>query len=163
MFKRIDCETSIPGIRQAFHKLVRKIQTDIEHKRVFNGNGSDMVKGHVCISTGDNIVSLAANTSEANASWVGVMAEPTVDGALGVMRTQGFGLVKFVTTDDLEDQEGSVVFVSDRPGQATITEPGLGDFNSRLGILADATEWNATTNPYAWVWIGHCCAVVGRQ
>jgi hypothetical protein len=166
MFKIIDMPTSDGMIRQAFHRLIRTIQTEVEHKRVYNDSGDDYVKGDIVyqISDGTRYTNLAINTAEGTADWIGVMAEPTDDGAWGVARTEGYALVRFKATDTLTAQEGLPVYVSDEAGAATITQPsGGGAFSITLGILGDATIFDGGDYPYAWVFLGHCCELSVNQ
>ena len=61
MFKLIDFASSDGMVRQAFLKLIRVIQTELEHKRVDNQSGTDMVKGDVVYCSGsDREMTLAA-------------------------------------------------------------------------------------------------------
>ena len=163
MFKVLDCETTKQEIRQGLRAFIRKIQTDVEHTRVINGSGDAMIRGHVCRASDDRTVDLAVNDTVANATWVGVMTEPTPDGQQGVMRTEGYAYVAF-TGDIGAGNEGLPVYVSEVAGLATIVEPNPAtSYIAICGLLADATEFDAVTNPFAWVWLGHCCARVARQ
>lgn len=160
MFKHIDVPTSDGMIRQAWNRLIRTIQTEVEHKRLYNDSGTDYVRGDIVyqISDGTRYTNLAASDlgAAAPADWIAVMTEPTLDQAWGVGRLEGYAYVRFKATDTLEDQEGLPVYVSDEPGAATITPPVAPEYQQIVGLLGDATEFSAE-NPYAWVFLGHCC------
>jgi hypothetical protein len=164
MFKHIDVPTSDGMIRQAWNRLLRTIQTEVEHKRVYNDSGDAYVRGHIVyqISDGTRYTNLASSASVATCSWVGVMTEPTEDEQWGVARTEGYAYVRFKATDDLIGNEGSPVYVSDEAGSATITSPTLPELNLRLGILGNAMDFDGADNPYAWVFLGHCCRPFSR-
>lgn len=158
MFKSIDMATGNHQIRQAFKRLVRTVQTEIEHKRVDNDSGVDLVKGDVVynVTSGGRSVAQAVNDTLAHADWVGVMSEPVSDGSRGIARTQGYALVRYNPADtDPTGHEGEYVLVSDDAGTCSLD--ATGNYTQILGVLGDATDYNAVTFPYVWVFIGRCC------
>jgi hypothetical protein len=164
MFKSIDMATGNHQIRQAFKRLVRVIQTELEHKRVYNESGSDMVKGDIVYCSGGvREVGLALADTEAHADWVGVMSEPAADGESGIARTEGYALVRF--EDNLTLVSGTDAYVSaSEAGAATNVLVDPGNFASRVGIIGDHSNYVGnpaleTYNPFAYVFLGHCCGI----
>ena len=162
MFENIDFPSVDRQLRQAWHALLRIIQSEVEHKRVTNTSGVDIVKGDVMyIEDGDREVDLAIATAGATSDWVGVMSEDVVSLGRGIMRTEGYALVHIQANDVLANQEGNIMYVSAATaGRATITDPLTPNFTKRIGILADATAYNTVTNPFAWVFLSDGCTLV---
>jgi hypothetical protein len=154
MFKIIDLSGMLGPVKNSWFKLGRQIQTEVEHKRVTNSTGNAMVRGDVVYGiTGDRQVALADADASATAEWVGIMAEPTLAGAQGVMRTSGYALVKFI--DGIVPVAGTPAYVSGTAGAASNADNGA--FSMRIGIIADPTGYVSVQNPFAWVVLGHCC------
>lgn len=166
MFKSIDMATGYHQIRQAFKRLVRVIQTELEHKRVDNDSGVNLIKGDIVynVTSGARSVAQAVNDSLAHADWVGVMSEPVVDGARGIARTQGYALVRYDTTaSNPIGNEGMRVYVSDVAGTGTIDIPANPAFTSGLGILVDAMDYDDATFPFVYVYVGRCCDAIDNR
>lgn len=156
MFKAIDLNLNAGPIKNAWLRLIRQIQTDVEHKRVTNASGSDMGRGDIVRMTAGNLqADLAEITVDpVTARWAAVMAEPTLDGELGVARTDGYAYVR-METELGPLTEGGFVYLSDSdPGAGTTSIPVGGLMI--VGVLADGTEYS-DENPYAYVVLGHCC------
>jgi len=163
MFKSIDMATGNHQIRQAFKRLIRVIQTDVEHKRVDNDSGVNLIKGDVVynVTSGARSVAQAVNDSLAHANWVGVMSEPVVDGARGIARTEGYALVRYnALTTDPTDHEGVPVYVSSVAGTCSIDDPG--GFSQIVGILGNAQDYDADDNPFVHVFLNHCCEPISN-
>lgn len=163
MFNTIDVPTNDSQIRQFWHKLIRVIQTELEHKRVTNGSVASLVKGDLLYAaSGDRVMRQAVNSTAAQADWVCVASEPIAASERGIARTEGYGLVRFVT--GLTMVEGVQVYVSDTAGAATNVAPDDPDYTSVVGILGNADDYT-DLNPYAYVFLGHCCpgTVVAAQ
>jgi hypothetical protein len=160
MFKAVEMKGNAGPIQNAFRRLVRQIQTEVEHKRVTNASGSDMAKGDIAyLQAGDRQAYLTDASAEASSRWIGVIAEPIADGDRGIMRCDGLAYVRFeVGLGAIGDSdEGQQVWLSaSDPGAATTREPDPG-FVSVLGILADATNYS-DDNPFCWVILRQCCA-----
>jgi hypothetical protein len=160
MFQNIDLNLNAGPIKNAWMRLIRQIQTEVEHKRITNDTVANMAKGDIVyMMDGDRQAALADASAEASANWAAVVAEPIVAGERGIARTDGYALVRF--EDDLGDlsaSEGQAVWLSeDVPGAATVAAPqGIGSYVVVVGILADAQLYTAL-NPFAWVVLGHCC------
>jgi hypothetical protein len=164
MFNHIDMPVTDGRIRQAWGKLIRKIQTDVEHKRVTNAAPAPLPKGMMVYVFGDNSVAPTLATADPTSEWVGVWAEPVAGNGQGIIRYQGYAYVLF--------EDGLAPLVSGTPayisatdvGAATDVAPGIA---KRIGTIANATGYNGVPgvgyNPYAWVWLGRCCTPVGQQ
>lgn len=154
MFKVVDLNLNAGPLKNAWLRLNRQIQTEVEHKRVTNAEGGAMARGDVvCATTGQRQVLLATAADPETSNDVGVMAEPTASGSLGVMRTRGYAYVRF--EDGLDLVEGTQCFVSDTDaGAATDEQPGD---PLAIGIIADAQDYVTEDNHFAWVILGHCC------
>jgi hypothetical protein len=166
MFKAIDLMVNAGPLKNAWERLIRQIQTEVEHKRVTNDTVTDMVKGEIVYMTaGNRQAALAIATAAASSRWAAVMAEPTAAGEQGISRTDGYALVKFEDNlDNVVGNEGLGVVLSETTaGTASMDWPVVaGSYTVRIGILADATEYDGvpasdTYNPYAWVVLGHRC------
>lgn len=161
MFKTIDLQMQVGPIKQWWLNLNRRIQTEIEHRRVTNDTVADMVRGDiVCYTAGNRQAHLAQADAAATARWAAVMAEPTPAGEQGIARTDGYTLIR------MQDDEGAIAGAEGQPiflsptvaGAGTLAQPdGDGDFVARVAILADASEYSAL-NPFVWGILGHCCA-----
>lgn len=155
MFKWLDSETSDFQIRGAWNRLIRTIQIYIEHNQVTNNLVNGLARGDIVYASGNRQVAKAINTDPATAMWVGVMSDNSAQGENGVMRRQGYAYVHFKDGEVLV--EGQPVYVSDTAGLATMVGPNSPAWTSRIGILGDGTEYISVDNPYAWVFLGHCC------
>jgi hypothetical protein len=164
MFKHIDVPVADGRIRQAWGKLIRKIQTDVEHKRVTNAAPSPRPRGEIVYAFGNNSVAPALAMNDAQSEWVGVWAEPVAGNGQGIIRYQGYAYVLF--EDGLSLVGGTPAYISANglfPGAATDIAPVL---SKRIGTIANATGYIGVPgdgyNPYAWVWLGRCCTPFGR-
>lgn len=161
MFKKVDLLGVVGPVKGAWLKLIRTIQTEVEHKRVTNADAGDFVKGDILFDiAGNRQMQLADASAAASSEWVGVAAEPIVATELGVMRTRGYALVHFV--DGLAITEGAPAYLSAvTAGCADVAAPQVAGFEIRVGIIADGTVYDDTPGdtyfPYAWVVLGHCC------
>jgi hypothetical protein len=167
MFKTVDLLGIVGPLKNGWVKLNRKIQTKVEHQRVFNATGAPVIRGHVmCGVAGAEQVGLADASAAATSEWCGVAAEPAPIAGQFVMRTSGYALVYFDDTLALANAEGTPVYLSQTAGKATNVLPIAG-FSIRMGILADATGYvgvaGPTYNPFAWVVLGHCCAPLAQN
>lgn len=161
MFQSIDLAINPGPFKNAWKRLVRQIQTEVEHKRVTNDTVADMVKGDIVYMTaGDRQAALATAAAQATAQWAAVIAEPIAAGERGISRTDGYAYVRFETGLGAigDSSEGQQVFLSDTdPGAATVSASQTeGSYNMVVGVLADATGYS-DANPYCWVVLGHCC------
>lgn len=162
MFKKVDLLGTFGPLKNGWIKLNRKIQTKIEHQRVFNATGAPVIRGHVlCGVAGAEQVDLADASAAATSEWCGIAAEPAPAAGQFVMRTSGYALVYFDDVLALANAEGTPIYLSETAGRATNVVPIAG-FSIRMGILADATGYDGvvaspTYNPFAWVVLGHCC------
>jgi len=157
MFQNIDLNLNAGPIKNAWMRLIRQIQTTVEHMRVTNDTVADMAKGDIVyLTAGDRQAALAIATAAATSRWVGVVAEPIPAGARGIARTDGYAYVRFETGLDMTGNEGMQVFLSTTDaGAASITQP-QDNFTKVVGTLADATLYT-NDNPYAWVVLRDCC------
>lgn len=159
LFPRLDVPTKHSLVRQVFHKLIRVIQTELEHKRVTNGTPAELPVGDlVYAASGDRVVGLAVDTSAATADWVGVVEEPIAAGERGIIRTEGYTRVRMLVTDT--PVAGDQVYVSAAPGAGTVTAPGVGDFQKLVGVVGDASDFDAVDYPFVSVFLQRCCAPV---
>lgn len=160
MFQNIDLNLNAGPIKNAWMRLIRQIQTSVEHNRVTNVSGAAMVKGDIIYmtATGDRQADLALADDPATVRWAAVMAEPTAAGERGIARTDGYALVRFVTGLGAigDSNEGQQVYLDDTVAGAANVGAPQGNFTAVIGILADATEYS-DDNPFAWVLLGHCC------
>jgi hypothetical protein len=155
--------TGLWPFKQAFNALTRRIQSEVEHLRVTNASGGDMVRGNVIILTaGQRQAALAFADSDsllAEIAWVGVMAENTPNGERGISRINGYGYVLF--EEGLTLDEGDVAYVSPvTAGVATNVEPSGGDFIQRIGIIGDISPYGDSNA--AWVYLKRCCEPAER-
>lgn len=160
MFKYIDLPTNDGRIRQAWNKLVRKIQTNVEHKLVTNAAPSPRDKGELVYAHADGAVAPTLATGDPTSEWVGVWAEPVAGNGKGIIRYQGYAYVKFEDLPHLT--VGTAAYVSaaiNGAGLATDVAPGIA---KRIGTIANTTGYVGATNPYAWVWLGRCCTPLGQ-
>ncbi len=146
-----------------WEKFVRKVQKYVEHHPVTNAQGSPMARGDIVrATTGVRQAVLAIATSEANADWTGVMAEPTADQASGVMQTSNVALVRF-ENGIVGLTEGPCYLSASDAGAASNAIPANPNYEIRVGIIVDSSPYVTGTNPFAWVLIGKCCAPVQVQ
>lgn len=160
MFKVIDLKLNAGPIKNAWERLNRQIQTDVEHTRVTNSTVSGMSRGSlVALTAGNRQAIFAQANAEVTARWAAVMAEDVPAGGRGIARTDGYALVRFETGQAAFMQEGNFAYVSiSVPGVATPIAP-LSGYSKRVGIIADVSEYS-DANPFAYVILGHCCAPV---
>jgi len=161
MFKHTDMPINDGRIRQAWGKFVRKIQTDIEHKRVSNAAIAPLPRGMLVYAFADNAVAPTLATAELTSEWVGVWAEPVAGFGQAIMRYQGYAYVLF--EDGLAPLvSGTAAYISAADAGAATNVPPV--IAKRIGTIADATGYNGVPgvgyNPYAWVWLGRCCTPV---
>lgn len=159
MFQSIDLNLPTGPIKNAWMRLIRQIQTEVEHKRVFNISGAAMAKGDIIYiddTGGDREADLAQADALATARWAAVVAEPIATASGGIARTDGYALVRF--EDDLGAlTEGNLCWLSaDVAGAASTAAPQVAGYSIVVGIIADAQDYSAD-NPFAWVILGHCC------
>jgi hypothetical protein len=160
MLKSIDLNLNAGALKNAWLRLVRQIQTEVEHKRLTNASGSDMNRGDiVSLTSGDRQAVLAQGIGWDLVEWVGVMAEFTPNGERGIARTDGYAFVRFETGLGAigNNSEGSRVVVSNSDAGAATIAPLSAGTEAALGVLADATMYS-DENPYAWVILQPCCA-----
>lgn len=153
--------TGLWPFKQAFNGLTRRIQTTVEHMRVTNASGGDMVRGEVIsLAAGQRQAVLAgASAATGETPWVGVMTEPTDDGATGISRINGYGYVLF--DEGLTLDEGDTVYLSETAGRATNVAPVTpGAFVQKIGIIGDISPY--AENDAAWVYLQHCCTPTQR-
>ena len=161
MFKSVDLfiESTSP-IKSAWRRLVTFIQEHVEHNRVTSL--SDGPVGSVVFVSDDKKVSLATAATD---KWTGVTCQPVEIGGSCVIRTDGYAFVRFNDGLTMEDQEGKPVWISSVSGVATNDDSEGGKGLTRIGILADASEYvgvpGLTYNPYAYVCLGYVCGPVG--
>jgi hypothetical protein len=147
--------------KQAFNGLVRRIQTTVEHMRVTNASGGDMVRGEVISLTAGKRQAVLAGAAAATGAtpWAGIMTEPTDDGETGISRINGYAYVLF--EEGLTLDEGDNVYLSETAGRATNVEPSTGgSYVQKIGIIGDISPYDEDFA--AWVWIPHCCTPTER-
>lgn len=150
------------AIIQAWLKLSRFFNTNVEHVRVTNDAGVVLPRGTLvyCVA-GDRHVRRAIATASATSEVVGAMAEGTAIGAQGVCRRDGYAWVLF---------DGALVPVSGTPcyvsaataGNATNVAPAVpGQFIKQVGIIANTSLY--ATQGGCFVFLKCCAASDGRQ
>jgi len=160
MFKAVDLNMGPGPIKNAWLRLNRQIQTEVEHKRVTNSGLVDFVKGDiVSLDAGNRQAVLAQADALATSRFAAIMAEPTPAGEQGVARSDGYALIHMETglAGAIADAEGSPIYLSATvAGRGAMAIPGAG-FSIIVAMLADGTEYS-DANPFVWGIIGHCCA-----
>ena len=159
MFKAVDLNMGPGPIQNAWRRLNRQIQTEIEHKRVTNADAVDFVKGDiVSLDAGNRQAVLAQADALATSRFAAIMAEPTPAGEQGVARSDGYALIHMETglAGAIADAEGTPIYLSATvAGRGAMALPAAG-FGIIVALLADGTEYENTDpggglSPIEWV------------
>lgn len=163
MFRTVQMNLNAGALKNAWMRLNREIQINVEHKHVYNGRAGagTITRGQLLYDAlGNRHMHLAIATSVDAARWTCVACDTmAANGGIGVGRTDGYAYVRFETGLGAMT-EGDDAYVSPTlAGAATTAVPIKPNAISIVGVIADGTEYT-DDNPYAWVLLGHCCTPV---
>lgn len=160
-FNRIPLLSSDGMLQAAWHKLMRLLEVDVEHKLIQNNSGGELTRGQIVRMNGDRQVQAArggAADAQADAEWTGVIVDATLaDQAQGPMATDNVRLVRFES--GLTPAAGEAVYLSaTEAGSATNVAPSASnEWVIKIGLVADASPYVTVDNPFAWVLLNNCC------